>query len=47
MLIKLAQHFDTLESGGDASETEPAVQADLTLSHTHGVRVKLYSRSNS
>jgi len=42
-VVRLLQHFDTLENADPDSRTQPVLQANLTLSHDHGVLVKLYS----
>lgn len=45
-LVRLLQHFDTVENGDDVlgDNEDPILEANLTLSHVRGVWVRLYSR---
>lgn len=40
-LVKLLQHFDTLENA-DPTLVRPAIQSNLTMSHEQGVKIRLY-----
>ncbi|BDD63877.1 hypothetical protein MAP00_008734 [Monascus purpureus] len=45
-LVRLLQHFDTVENGDDVlgDNEDPILEANLTLSHVRGVWVRLYSK---
>lgn len=40
-LVRLLQHFDRIENAAPAVE-EPRIMSNLTLSHLHGVDIRLY-----
>ncbi|KAJ5152740.1 uncharacterized protein N7482_009218 [Penicillium canariense] len=42
-VVRLMQHFDTLENADPDPRQEPIKQSNLTMMHDHGVPVKLYS----
>ncbi|KAJ5691960.1 hypothetical protein N7462_001383 [Penicillium macrosclerotiorum] len=42
-VVRLMQHFDSLENADPDPREEPIKQSNLTMMHDHGVPVKLYS----
>ncbi|PYI24336.1 cytochrome P450 [Aspergillus japonicus CBS 114.51] len=45
-LVRLLQHFDRIENAAPAVE-EPRIMSNLTLSHLHGVDIRLYPAAAS
>lgn len=41
-VVRLMQHFDTLENADPHPRTEPVKQSNLTMMHDLGVPVKMY-----
>ena len=42
-VVRLLQHFDTLDNADPHPREEPVKQSNLTMMHDSGVPVKLYS----
>lgn len=42
-VVRLMQHFDTLEKADPHPRTEPVKQSNLTMMHDLGVPVRLYA----
>lgn len=42
-VVRLMQHFDTLENADTHPRQEPIKLSNLTMSHDLGVRIRLYS----
>ena len=42
-VVRLLQHFDTLDNADPHPREEPVKQSNLTMMHDAGVPVKLYS----
>ncbi len=42
-VVRIMQHFDTLENADPHPRTEPVKQSNLTMMHDAGVPVKLYA----
>lgn len=43
VVVRLLQHFDTLEGADPHPRMEPVKECTITLSHALGVPVRLYS----
>lgn len=43
VVVRLLQHFDTLENADPHPRMEPVKDVTLTTFHTHGVQVRLSS----
>lgn len=42
-VVRIMQHFDTLENADPHPRTEPVKQSNLTMMHDAGVPIRLYS----
>jgi hypothetical protein len=43
VIVKLLQHFDTIESA-DSRTGDPLINANVTMSLEHGAHIRLFSK---